>query len=79
MHAKRFPVDDLELIAEQRHRSSYSSGSSSESTSHGIQVMSEACVHTNPSDLDNSGCFRINLVLHSTVGLVTASEYVKAS
>ncbi|DBB13479.1 TPA: hypothetical protein ACH3X3_000533 [Trebouxia sp. C0006] len=29
MHAKRFPIDDLELIAEQRHRSSYTSGSSS--------------------------------------------------
>jgi len=31
MHAKRYPLDDLELIAEQRHRSSYTSGSSSES------------------------------------------------
>lgn len=29
MHAKRYPIDDLDLIAEQRHRSSYSSGSSS--------------------------------------------------
>ena len=29
MHAKRYPIDDLDLIAEQRYRSSYSSGSSS--------------------------------------------------
>ncbi|DBA92727.1 TPA: hypothetical protein ACH3X1_002933 [Trebouxia sp. C0004] len=29
VHAKRYPIDDLELIAEQCHRSSYSSGSSS--------------------------------------------------
>ena len=27
MHAKRYPIDDLDLIAEQRHRSSYTSGS----------------------------------------------------
>ena len=29
MHAKRYPIDDLDLIAEQRYRSSCSSGSSS--------------------------------------------------
>lgn len=44
MHAKRYPIDDLDLIAEQRHRSSYSSGSSS-MLAFTLCAVLKSCVH----------------------------------
>ena len=48
MHAKRYPIDDLDLIAEQRHRSSYTSGSACASLT---PVLLTPATHSHTSPL----------------------------
>ena len=73
MHAKRYPIDDLDLIAEQRHTSSYTSGSACASLTPVFNLLSPA-THSRTSpvtlkiDRSLASCYAMSLRLSALCG-----------